>query len=167
MEPAKTSSPVSALRIERGFAWTREKVFRAWTSPEAVKQWWGPPGYECPSAEIDLRVGGAYRLAMRQLPNGEPFFTTGVFREVTPPARLVYTWNWRNGGMPDLPETVVTVEFHAEGDSTRVVLVHDGFPSEMARDAHRDGWTGCLECLGATLAGESRLELDSVPGSRS
>ena len=84
--------PETTLRLTRTFAAPRKKIFRAWTEPEALKKWWGPEGYATPLAEVDLRVGGRYRLGMRKLPKGDLFYLVGTYREVQPPEKLVYTW---------------------------------------------------------------------------
>ena len=137
------------LNLRRTFQAPREKVFRAWTDPEELKKWWGPEGYATPSAEVDLRVGGKYRLGMRKLPDGETFYLSGIYREVRPPERLVYTWRWE--AQPEHGETLVTVEFREVGDSTEVVLTHERFPTEKARDDHNRGWSGCLDRLAELL----------------
>lgn len=138
-----TVGPDTTLRLTRTFAAPRERVFRAWTDPEALKRWWGPPGYGTPTVEVDLRAGGPYRLGMRKLPDGELFYLSGTFREVTPPERLVYTWRWEH----EPGETLVTVEFLDRGGSTEVVLTHEMFQAREARDAHAQGWAGCLDKL--------------------
>ena len=143
------ASPQTTLRLTRTFAAPREKVFRAWTRPEEVKMWFCPPGYETPSAEIDLRVGGRYRVGMRKLPDGEVFYLSGAYREVRPPERLVYTWKWETE--PELGDTVVTVEFHDRGGSTEIVLTHELFPTEKARQEHERGWSGGLDNLAKIL----------------
>ncbi len=79
-----------SLSITRTFAAPRERVFQAWTDPEELKKWWGPDGYTTPSAEVDLKVGGSYRFAMKP-PGGEVFFLSGEYREVRAPEKLVYT----------------------------------------------------------------------------
>jgi len=135
----------TTLQLTRTFAAPREKVFRAWTDPEEVKKWFHPPGYETPSAEIDLRVGGKYRLGMRKLPDGEVFYLSGSYREVRRPERLVYTWQWE--AEPELGDTLVTVQFHDRGGSTEVVLTHKLFPTEKARQEHERGWSGGLDNL--------------------
>ena len=137
------------LNLRRIFKAPRKKVFRAWTDPEELKKWWGPEGYATPSAEVDLRVGGKYRLGMRKLPDGEIFYLSGIYREVRPPERLVYTWRWE--AQPEHGETLVTVEFREVGDSTEVVLTHERFPTETARDDHNRGWSGCLDRLAELL----------------
>lgn len=139
----------TTLQLTRTFAAPREKVFRAWTDPQEVKRWFHPPGYETPSAEIDLRVGGKYRLGMRKLPDGEVFYLSGTYREVRRPERLVYTWQWE--AEPELGATLVTVEFHDRGGSTEIVLTHELFPTEKARQEHEQGWGGGLDNLGKIL----------------
>lgn len=143
------ASPQTTLRLTRTFAAPREKVFGAWTHPEELKKWFHPPGYETPSAEIDLRVGGKYRIGMRKLPDGEVFYLSGTYREVRPPERLVYTWKWE--AEPELGDTVVTVEFHGRGGSTEIVLTHELFPTEKARQEHEHGWSGGLDNLARIL----------------
>lgn len=86
----------TTLHLTRTFAAPRAAVFRAWTDPERLKQWWGPPGYATPAVELDLRVGGRYRIGMRKLPDGDVFYLSGVYQEVRPPERLVYTWRWES-----------------------------------------------------------------------
>jgi len=142
-------STETTLNLRRIFKTRREKVFRAWTDPEELKKWWGPEGYATPSAEVDLRVGGKYRLGMRKLPNGEIFYLSGTYREVRPPERLVYTWRWE--AEPEYGETLVTVEFLQAGNSTEVVLTHEFFPTEKARDDHNRGWSSCLDRLAKLL----------------
>ncbi len=146
-----TATQETTLRITRTFAAPRDRVFQAWTDPEKLKQWWGPPGYVTLVAEVDLRVGGHYRFGMKKIPDGEIFYLSGSYREVRPPERLVYTWRWENE--PHGTETLVAVEFRGLGASTEVVLSHEMFPTRDARDQHDMGWTGCLERLVALLAG--------------
>ena len=133
------------LHLTRTFAAPREKVFRAWTDPEALKKWFGPVGYATLIAEVDLEVGGKYRLGMRKLPDGEIFYLRGAYREVRPPEKLAYTWQWESE--PELGETLVTVEFHDIGNATEVVVTHELFPTEKARDDHDKGWNSCLDRL--------------------
>jgi uncharacterized protein YndB with AHSA1/START domain len=134
-----------SLRLRRTYRATRQEVFEAWTSPAALKAWWGPPGYGTPTVEVDLRVGGRYRLGMRKLPDGEIFYLSGVYREVKVPEKLVYTWRWESE--PQYGESVVTVEFVARGDSTEVVLSHAELPTDDARERHGKGWAGCVDRL--------------------
>lgn len=78
------------LIITRVFNVPRERVFAAWTEPERMMHWWGPTGFNCPACRIDLRVGGAYHNCMRSTV-GQEFWSTGVYRELVAPQRLVCT----------------------------------------------------------------------------
>ena len=136
------ASDTITLRLARTLPAPRERVFRAWTRPEQVKQWSAPHDASVAECEIDLRVGGRYRIAM-QRPNGERYTVGGIYQEVNPPARLVYTWQWE--GRPD--ETLVTIEFNDRGAETELVLTHTRFASAEERGKHEHGWTGCLDKL--------------------
>lgn len=141
--PIDTQAPV-AVEVRRTFAASRQRVFEAWTRPEALKRWAAPGPMETPVVEVDLRVGGRYRIHMRG-PDGKEHRVVGVYREVDPPRRLVYTWTWETN--PEVTDSVVTVEFHDRGEATEVVLRHGGLPSEDSRRRHTEGWIGCLAKL--------------------
>ena len=143
MAPASQTAPVT-LRLTRVFAAPRERVFRAWTDPEALKRWSGPGDLVAPLAEVDLRVGGRYRIHMRA-PDGTVHKVTGLYQVVEQPGRLVYTWFWET--WPEIGETLVTVEFRDRGNETEVALTHERFPNDEVRDSHEKGWTGALEKL--------------------
>jgi len=113
----RNASPETRLSLTRTFSAPREKVFRAWTDPEELKKWWGPPGYSTPTADVDLRVGGAYRFGMMELPDGEVFYLAGTYREVRPPEKLVYTWNWE--GQPELGRPSSPSSFAISGSRRR------------------------------------------------
>ena len=143
----------SMLRISRTYDAPREKVFNAWTDPEQLKRWWGlESAYKTPIAEVDLRTGGRYRLGM-QAPNDEVYIVGGVFREVRPPEKLVYTWAWEGQPMTDVGDndTLVTVEFIERGSSTELVLTHEQLPTERAKEEHGHGWNGLLDQLATAL----------------
>ena len=142
-------SPTITLSLTRTFAAPREKVFLAWTDPEELKKWFGPVGYSTLIAEVDLRPGGRYRLGIRKLPNGDIFYLVGMYREVRPPEKLVYTWFWESEA--EQGETLVTVEFRARGNSTEVIVTHELFLTEKARDDHDKGWNSCLDRLPEAL----------------
>jgi len=133
------------LRLDRVLPAPRQLVFRACTEPDELAQWWGPHGFTTPEVDLDLRVGGGYRFGM-QPPDGELFHLSGEFREIEPPARLVYTFRWEEPD-PEDRETLVTMTLQDRGDSTEVALVQSGFATEARRSLHVDGWTDCLERL--------------------
>ena len=138
----------AALQVRRTFQATRERVFRAWTTPQEMKRWKAPGDRTTPLAEVDLRVGGKYRVHMRS-PDGSEVHVVGEYREVDPPKKLVYRWYWETG--PEMGETLVTVEFLERGKATEVVLKHELFPTDDARNQHDEGWRLCFDKLAAIL----------------
>ena len=138
-----------AVEVRRTIAAKRERVFAAWTRAEEMKRWSGPGPMTVPICEVDLRVGGRYRLQMRA-PDGATHTAFGSYREIDPPKRLVYTWSWEEN--PAVRDSVVTVEFIDRGNSTEVVLRHEGLPTEKERTDHENGWTGALDRLVTLLA---------------
>ena len=145
-----------SLVIDRTVNAPRERVFEAFTQPDHLSRWWAArEGYSTPIAEVDLRVGGSYRLGMQDPEQEHPFVVGGVFREVTPPEKLVFTWIWETAPHDSdwtPPETLVTVEFTDLGDSTGIRLTHQGLSDENMRDEHTRGWGGCLDSLTKYLA---------------
>lgn len=137
----------TSLEVRRTIAAPRERVFQAWTRPEELKQWSAPGDMTVPVAEVDLRVGGKFRIEM-QSPNGVRHIGVGVYREVAPPKRLVYTWTWE-GETKGVKDSVITVAFEGRGKSTEVILRHERLPNEKEVIGHTEGWTGCLEKLAA------------------
>jgi uncharacterized protein YndB with AHSA1/START domain len=133
----------ATLVVRRHISASPEKLFAAWTQPTLLVRWWGPLGVACPAAEIDLRVGGAYRIA-NQFPDGTVVWIAGIFEVIEPPHRLTYTWKLES---QDGPLERVTVCFEAHGRATEVVVTHERIPYESARTSHERGWIGCLESL--------------------
>jgi uncharacterized protein YndB with AHSA1/START domain len=141
----------ATLILRRVLNATPERAFQAWTSPEHIQQWMRPePGMVVPLARMDLRVGGRFRIQM-QNPDGEYFTAAGEFREVKPPARLVYTWDWeKDGSGTEFGElegktSLITVEFLRMGGQTEFVMTHTRFASVASRDSHAQGWTRAVE----------------------
>lgn len=138
----------NSLRITRLFQAPREKVFEAWTRPEQMSRWCAPSEEYSTSAEVDLRVGGAYRIEMTHA-SGSVHTAVGEYREMTPPERLVYTWSWEDGGVKD---TLVTIELRELDGGTELTLVHERFPDAEQSGKHEQGWTGCLKRFESALA---------------
>jgi uncharacterized protein YndB with AHSA1/START domain len=148
MSPPADATPSSInLVVRRTIRATAQRLFDAWTRPEQLSKWWGPAQVECAGAEVDLRVGGSYRIGNR-LPDGQVLWIAGEFEEVTPPRRLVYTW--RLGPQQADPERV-TVRFEPRDGATEVIVVHERILDEAARESHERGWYGCLDGLEAYL----------------
>jgi len=140
-----------ALQMSHVFDAPREAVFRAWTDPDELRHWFGMGLYDT-LAEVDFRVGGTYRYAMKS-PEGDGPRVTGSYREIEAPSRLVYTWRWEGGG-PDERESLVTVEFHDLGGRTEVQLSHSGFFTDDASARHGRGWGRAIEELRAFLTAQ-------------
>jgi uncharacterized protein YndB with AHSA1/START domain len=144
----QTLHPAS-LELRYIFDAPRERVFRAWTEPGMLKQWFrAAPNYTTPIAEVDLRVGGRYRFGMKPPESEQVLVATGVYRLIQPPEKLVFTWTWEGAGAP---ETLVTVEFRQKGRQTEITLTHKNFQDPAERDQHNQGWQGCLTQLAAWL----------------
>ncbi|HUN40303.1 MAG TPA: SRPBCC domain-containing protein [Acetobacteraceae bacterium] len=119
-------------------------VFLAWTTAEHAACWWGPKGFAIESCRLDARPGGSYRVAMRS-PEGSLHTKRGVYQEVIPPERLVFTYAWEDADGNPGHEMRITVTFQPRGAQTLLSLYQTGFESVPARDSHRDGWTSCFE----------------------
>jgi len=150
------------ILITRLFDAPRDLVWRAWTEPEFVMQWWGPKNFTSPSCKIDLRVGGTYLFCMRS-PEGKDFWSTGVFREIRRPERIVCTDSFadENGnvvpatyyGMSEaLPlEMLATTTFAVQAGRTRVTQRHVGIPAGEMQDLARAGWNESMDKLTGVL----------------
>jgi uncharacterized protein YndB with AHSA1/START domain len=144
-----TTTPEN-LTVQRVIRAPRERVFRAWTDPNEILKWFAPGDCRALQAHVELRVGGNYHF--RVFTHGIEMDLVGVFREITAPSRLVYTWQFKGGPPPDMPETLVTVEFVEKGSSTEIRIKHEQLPTSEVREQHRLGWEGCLDKLDALVA---------------
>ena len=143
MEPRLAEKP--SLTLTRSYPVAPEKVWRAWTDAEAVRKWWGPgPGEPVSTAELDVRVGGRFRIVFGG-PDGKAHECAGVYREVVPNRKLVFTWCWPN----TTPErvSVVTIEFKEVKGKTELIFKHEQLFDEKVRDDHKRGWSGLLDKL--------------------
>jgi uncharacterized protein YndB with AHSA1/START domain len=132
-----------SLTLKRRYKAAPAKVFAAWTDPQKIAQWFGPPGVKGVSAECDLRAGGSYKIVAFS-DNGEKHQVGGVYREIVPNEKLVFTWAWHS--TPER-ESLVTVLLKPDGDGTLLTLTHEQFFDEDARNRHQQGWTGALDKL--------------------
>jgi uncharacterized protein YndB with AHSA1/START domain len=136
------NAQTGAVVVERVIRATPDEVFDAWTTPSQMVAWMSPVG--AAEAEVDLRVGGSFRVVMVEA----RLEHTGEYLEIDRPRRLVFTWvSAFTGAKP----SVVTVEMHGRDDGTRVVLTHERLPEDVV-DGHRDGWGTMIERLAGILA---------------
>jgi uncharacterized protein YndB with AHSA1/START domain len=146
MSQAAVASPTS-LVISRTYPASVERVFKAWTDANQLGQWFAPTDDYTTRANVDLRVGHEYRIAITHK-SGNVHTILGTYRLIEPPRKLVYTWRWEGGPTTD---TLVTVDFNADGDATKVTITHEQFTNTEDRDKHNEGWNGCLNRLQRTL----------------
>ena len=144
----KAERAETTLEIRRTIPAPRERVFDAWTQAKELNRW-SAPSPMTPSAEVDLRVGGRYRIVMRG-PDGVERCVGGVYRTIERPSKLVYTWKWEESPMAD---SLVTIEFLDRGKMTEIVLRHEGLMDAESRARHEHGWKGCLDNLVAIMGG--------------
>jgi uncharacterized protein YndB with AHSA1/START domain len=132
-----------SLTLTRRLNATCERVYAAWADAEKLAQWFGPaqvkPGTV--KADMDVRVGGRYRISFEN-GKGEYFEVGGVYREVVPNQRLVFSWAWHS--TPER-ESLVTVQLKPDGAGTLLTFHHEQFFDQTARDNHERGW---IELLG-------------------
>jgi uncharacterized protein YndB with AHSA1/START domain len=150
------------LVITRTFDAPRELVWKAWTDPERIKRWWGPKAFTAPVAQIDLRVGGKVLSCMRS-PEGQDFWSTGVYRELVPNQRIVVSDSFADAegnvvpasryGLPgDFPlEMQVVVTFEAREGKTLMTLRHEGLPAGQMSEMTGQGWNESFDKLSESL----------------
>jgi len=147
------------LVVTRVFDAPRELVFKAWTDPKIVAQWWGPHRFTNPVCELDPRPGGAIRIHMHG-PDGTVYPMTGVYQEVVEPERIVFTSAALDASGNAMFEVLTTVTFAEEGGKTKQILrtrviksTAEAAPYLAGMEA---GWTQSLDRLTAYLAAYSK-----------
>ncbi|MDD4975798.1 MAG: SRPBCC domain-containing protein [Bacteriovorax sp.] len=146
------------VKITRIFKATVDRVFKAFSDEELVKQWWGPEGHTCPSAKIDFREGGKSVLAMKD-PSGKVIFSSGIYKEIETNKKIVTTDHFSDengnlipakdvgmdGDWPD--DLLITIEFsNTHSGETKMVIGHEGIPKEMHDDCVK-GWNSSINKL--------------------
>jgi uncharacterized protein YndB with AHSA1/START domain len=129
-------------------------VFKAWTDPKQMVQWWSPEEVECRSVTADLKIGGAYRIHM--ISKGVDHIAIGQYQEIVPNKRLRFSWQWVHYPMPD---STVTVEFEDLGKTTRLTLTHGGLPDRDDVPDHKWGWNSAVAKF-ARLMEENKIKAD-------
>jgi uncharacterized protein YndB with AHSA1/START domain len=131
----------TTIVVKKVISAARDEVFEAFTNADIMSKWFFPG--EDMSAEVtnNLELGGSYTLKMHAK-NGDVYTHVGEYKEITPPEKLVFTWN-----SDFVQNTDVTVTFVESGSGTEVTVSHDLLPNDEMRQDHRKGWTGCLNRL--------------------
>ena len=153
--------------VRRTFPVPPEEAWRAWSESDLVKQWWGPDGFTCPMADVDLRVGGRTFVAMRAPAEfgGGDLYSTWTFTEVVPHSRIAYVFNFADPdgnrlvpadlgmgpGIPDDGEHLVTFDDLGDGDTEMIIIEH-GYATEDARNLSQAGLEQCVDKMAAIFA---------------
>ena len=137
------ANSLPSVTIVRRVKASPAKVWAAITQPKLMMQWWGPDAGPTLRAEADVRPGGRFSVVF-QLLNGEEHNPTGIYQEVIPEKKLVFTWD-----LPGMPERESLVTFLLEpfDGGTKLTLRHEHLPDEGARQSHEAGWNGLLDKL--------------------
>jgi uncharacterized protein YndB with AHSA1/START domain len=135
------------LTIERIFDAPRELVFAAWADPKRALGWMGPR--HCPAFHVegDVKAGCAWRMGLRPADGGRELWQGGIYREVSPPERLVFTMAWDQEDGSRGPETLITLTFEDIGGKTRMTFHQGVFNTVSNRDGHRKGWNSGFDRL--------------------
>ena len=146
-----TTLSLPSVTIVRRIKASPARVFAAITQPEQMIQWWGLDTGPTLHAEADVRPGGRFNIVFQML-NGKEYNPTGVYQEVMPDQKLVFSWEW-----PDAPERESRVTFLLRpiDDGTELTLCHEQLPDEDACRSHEWGWNGLIDKL-AIFVGERR-----------
>lgn len=147
------AATAESVVVRRTLSAPPERVFRAFTDPDTLLGWFGPEGAAAVSAEIDLRVGGRYRVGLER--DGERYHVAGSYVEVQPPRRLVFTWKWEDPAVDMGDESRVTVEMHERADTTELVVTHEHLATEPLRAFHTWGWHSTLAQLAELMSSRS------------
>jgi uncharacterized protein YndB with AHSA1/START domain len=139
------------IRIERIVDAPPDEAFKHWVDAEARRGWYAPEEGWIVEAETDLRVGGAWRVLFGPT-RDEMYLEHGVFDEIDPPHRLVYSTLYEFPDGRASFETRVTVTFQARDEGTLLTVLDTGYPSEEQRDRHESGWPEFLDAFERTLA---------------
>ncbi|MEP7294482.1 MAG: alpha/beta fold hydrolase [Chloroflexota bacterium] len=160
---SNTQAKPRELVITRNFNAPRPLVWQAWTEPEMLTRWWGPQYFSAPVCKVDFREGGVYHFCMRS-PDGQDFWSTGTYQEITPMDRIVYTDYFADAAGKIIPpsaygmgddfpaENVITLTFEDLGSTTRFTLRQAGIPAGEMGDMNIQGWNQSLDKLADSLA---------------
>jgi len=125
----------TSLHINKNLPANINKVWKAWTNADDLAAWFCPEGMTATVHEMDVKVGGKYRITMAP-PEGDTYTAIGEYKEVVPNEKLVFSWQWEG----DEQVSEVTILFTDKGKTTDMDFHHDQFESKESRDKHEEGW---------------------------
>lgn len=148
MKPIQDRSD-NILRFDRRFEGPPELIFSFWTEPALMEKWFGSShGFQAKLVELDARPGGRWRILNRKGDVTE--HPHGVFHEVAPASRLVYSYRFEGTDF----HSTISVELSPDGDGTRMRFCQSGFPDAGARHEHDHGWSYVWRLFGEVLAAQ-------------
>jgi uncharacterized protein YndB with AHSA1/START domain len=140
-----------SLTVKRRLKAPPAKVFAAWTDPEKIMRWMGPGEIVAQRVDAAPPGGGRDPHEMRK-PSGEAHNVGGVYREIIPNEKLVFTWSWDPAPGDEPRESLVTVLLKPDDGGTLLTVIHERLPDEEARAGHEGGWNGALDKLEKLVA---------------
>jgi uncharacterized protein YndB with AHSA1/START domain len=159
-----TGNEPERMVVTRVFDAPRELVWKAWTDPKYVMQWWGPKGFTCPTCKIDFRVGGKFLIGMES-PDGQEFYNGGEYHEIVEHEKIVSSMYFADANGNKVEAAELGIEHTAIEDAYDVTLFEDlgngqtkltFIGNETAEDAtasgQAEGWNQILEKIAAVVA---------------
>jgi len=150
LDEQKTRADLT-LQLSRTIKAERRRIFEAWIRSELMSQWFSPEDMIVTSVSIDFRLGGAYKVEIKEPPaagqNGDlcrAGGAEGLYTKIVPNELLSFTWQ---GVCSQGEETLVTVAFKDVEDGTEVTITHEHFATDETMNSHQQGWQGCLANL--------------------
>lgn len=143
-------SSETRLQIQKYIRARRDKVFEAWTKPEIIKEWIAPGASTVPALEVELKVGGSFRIEMKGEMGGKLYDVAvcGVYTQIVPNEFIAFTWAYEDlGHSASVGSTLVSIALKDVVGGTEVTLTHEKFVSVATRDGHHFGWLDSLEKL--------------------
>jgi uncharacterized protein YndB with AHSA1/START domain len=134
----------TTLVLRRTFTAPRQRVFRAWTEPQALQNWFRPRGLKMTIRKLDVQVGGSFHFDL-----GDGNSIVGTYLHIAPPEKLVLTWS---GEAIQGHETIVTLDFLDQGPVTEVVLTHERLNTPELLTMFGSGWSDVLDALAEVLS---------------
>ena len=135
-----------SLEITRVIKAPRDRVYKAWTDPAQLKEWFGPENVQTRSFVAEARVGGRFSWELTNSEGGE-MTVHGEYRELELNKKIVFSWQWEGDESWEYHDSVVTVELDDIDGGTQLRLIHEKLPNEESRDGHSRGWNSALDKL--------------------